>query len=160
MDYKNEIQELKDKIAKLESKIEEEEVNEVWKPKDDEFYCYMTSDGGISGCDWDNDTTDKYRYMIGNCFKTEKEAEKARDKLILIADLKRFAEENNEGKFNWSNNEQWKYCIFYDYKVAGLRITTNSYVKDAILPYFTSKEIAQKAIDTFKDRLIELFMED
>ena len=51
-----------------------------WKPKDREkYWCIMTHI--IGAYSWDNDTTDKKLYNLGNCFQTREEAQEVFEKI-------------------------------------------------------------------------------
>lgn len=70
------------KAEELAEKIKEKE-NEIWKPKNGEEYFYINDDGSIENTDWvDKNLSDKCSYELGNCFKTEEEAEKVKRHLI------------------------------------------------------------------------------
>ena len=51
-----------------------------WKPEYREIYYFIDSDGIIVEAVWYDKRFDKSRYEFGNCFRTLKEAEIARDK--------------------------------------------------------------------------------
>lgn len=68
-----------------------EEVNEStrWKPETEQKYYYADSDGSVDSDIWcDYSAIDDDRFDIGNCFKTEEEAEKAVEKLKAWKRLK------------------------------------------------------------------------
>lgn len=54
-------------------------VKTPWKPKYGERYWYVwfdeTHDGWVRSSSWDKHSADFTKYIIGNCFKTEEEAE-------------------------------------------------------------------------------------
>lgn len=136
-----------------------EEKPKVWKPEDDEEYYYMTAGGAINSQKYQAFFNDKSRYAIGNCFKTREETEFAVEKQKVITELKRFAQEHNE-KIDW-NNGRWKYYLVYDYHypVKDISICSTIYVKRNGI-FFTSKEIAEQAIDTIgADRLKKYYFE-
>ena len=69
--------------------------------------------------------------------------------------LELFALENNETEINWNDNSK-KYII--NYNTHGRLFIDDVYsLKDFGQVYFTSKEAAEKAIETFKDDLIRYF---
>ena len=153
------IEELKVALEKKKNEIKAAKIEKVRKPEYKETYYFIDSEGKVIMSEWTNHEYDKSRYSLGNCFKTRQEAEKARDKLILIVDLKRFAEENNEGEIYWNNENQYKWSVMYNFDDENMDTECHCIYKESILPYFTSEEKARKAIDTFKDRLIKLFIE-
>lgn len=88
--------------------------NKIWKPKYDEGYYASDSSGAVLETTW-NTEIDEQMYDIGNCFKTKKEAEFEVERLKVIAELKRYAQEHNECEVDWSNANQFKYYLYYSY---------------------------------------------
>ena len=118
----------------------------VWKPEDNEKYFYVSGRGVINICRWINDTTDNGCYEIGNCFKTKEEAEFALEKAKVEAELRRFAEENNEYEIDWEDDDQKKWFIYYNCDTKKIDIIYNTVLKTHCI-YFSSKKIAKQAID-------------
>ena len=55
------------------------------KPKDGEEYWYITPNGNIYSVLYDSqDTSDIALFLMGNCFKTEKEAEQNKEKILKL----------------------------------------------------------------------------
>ena len=136
--------------------------SKVWKPKNSEKYYYMVSDGDMSEASWyDDSDIANDRYAIGNCFQTKKEAEFAVERLKVIAELKRFAQEHNEKEIDWRDYGQCKYYIFCEYHehVEYIDIGCVKECKSNDI-CFTSEEIAQQAIDTIgEERLKKYYFE-
>lgn len=67
-----------------------EEINEstLWKPDEDQKYYLLDSNGLVHGSIWADDSVDRIRFEIGNCFQTKEEAEKAVEKLKAWKRLK------------------------------------------------------------------------
>lgn len=82
----------------------------VWKPECDKNY-WIINGFRVVNSSWDNDNVDYRRYEIGNCFKTEKEAKFALEKLKVETELRRFAEENNECEIDWIASLEDKFTI-------------------------------------------------
>lgn len=62
-----------------------EEVDQRWKkPEFDKVYCFVDDTGDIRYKRWRDDSADKIRWSLGNCFKTDKAAERYRDYLKAI----------------------------------------------------------------------------
>lgn len=87
------------------------EKSKVWKPQKGERYWYICHAGNIVDDTNDNTKIDEDRFSIGNCFKTEEEAQHMIEKLKVIKELKDFALENNEEEIDWNNPEQDKYTL-------------------------------------------------
>lgn len=74
----------------------------------------------------------------------------------LMRKLRRFSVENG-GSFSreeWKDYGTDKYCIFYDYDNCDIVTGNNDVYRNFGQIYFRSEEIAQKAIDTFKEDLL------
>lgn len=117
----------------------------VWKPECDKNY-WIINGFRVVNSSWDNDNVDYRRYEIGNCFKTEKEAKFALEKLKVEAELRRFAEENNECEFDWEDKKQEKWFMYYNCDMKKIDIIYNTVLKTHCI-YFSSKKIAKQAID-------------
>lgn len=144
----NTIEELKKAIVDMEEK--------AWKPeKNEKYYCI----DGIKIEDYYNDSPfDKEIINYGNYFKTEKQAERALFEQNLRLKLRKFAEDNND-KIDWNDDDSWKYCIVYEYNYNKIATYTRYRIADFSQIYFSSKEIADMAIEQFKDDLIRYFTE-
>lgn len=138
------------------------EEKEVWKPKKGERYCFYDSEGAIYEIKYDGDSIDKNRLDLGNCFKTRQEAEHMVEKLKIIKELRDFALENNEKEIDWKNPNQVKHIIVYNNETQIMR-TDLWYASTQYIPfniYFTSKEIAQRAIETIGEDRIKKYYFD
>lgn len=132
--------------------------NKVWKPEKDETYYYLYSYGKIEEDTWDNANEDRIRYAIGNCFKTKKEAEFALERQKVIMELKRFALEHNEKEIDWSNDDEQKYCLYFNHERNRIMIDNfdvSQFLSEQI--YFTSDTIAQQAIKEIGEERLEKY---
>ena len=134
-------------------------VNKVWKPEDGEIYFYLFGTGSIHVDRWNNCDTDCSKYEIGNCFKTEKEAEFALERQKVITELKRYALEHNEKEIDWNSKIQNIYCLYYREHRGDIEADYFcSRLWDGV--FFTSKKIAQAAIKAIgEDRLKKYYFE-
>lgn len=133
--------------------------SKVWEPADRDKYYYVRSDGEVlhgyyeKCCSFDCSI-----YSIGNCFRTEEEAKFVAEKIKVIAELKRFAEENNK-QMDWNNEKQDKYYLRYNYNCNKIFVDNNQFLKCTTI-YFSSEEIAKKAIETIgEERLKKYYFE-
>lgn len=135
-----------------------EEKKKWWKPELDEKYYMICGDGSIDYNNYDFDGADRRIMGIGNCFQTEEQAEFMAEKLKVIHELEKFAFENNEKEIDWNNSKQGKYYFYFDY--ADMSIVIDSYYICQDTPfnvYFTSEEIARKAIETIGEERIKKY---
>lgn len=141
--------------------IVEEPKSKVYKPKPQEMYYFLAGDGTpTADHNLDDGNVEKF-ISIGNCFETGKEAKHMVEKLKVIKELRDFALENNNEKIDWRDKCIGKYFITYDFYDE--EISVASYTFRNFLPfeiYFTSKEIAQKAIETIgADRIRKYYFD-
>lgn len=102
-----------------------------------------------------NHEIDNKLFSTANYFNNKEYAKYVAFKETLMRRMDRFAWENNAETINW-NYYYKKYYIAFDNKYNGLTINWScSYQSNDI--YFTSIEIAEKAIEEFKDDLIKLY---
>lgn len=141
--------------------IVEEPKSKVYKPKPQEMYYFLAGDGTpTADHNLDDGSVEKF-ISIGNCFETGEEAKHMVEKLKVIKELRDFALENNNEKINWRDKCTGKYFITYDFYDE--EISVASYTFRNFLPFnifFTSKEIAQKAIKTIGEYRIKKYYFD
>ena len=143
------------KVADIKKQIEECD-KKVFKPnKFGEKYYTISTKGKIGSYSFCNDDFDKETIDFGNYFKTQEEAERKRFEIRLHRQLELFALENNDTEINWNDSSE-KYMINYN-KDKGIFIDRVYTLKIFGQVYFTSKEIAEKALETFKNDLIRYF---
>ena len=126
--------------------------SKVWKPKKEEDYYLVNEIGEVEEDQWFKDQFDEQRYNFGNCFRTEEEAELHRDRLQLYTDMKRFAEQNN-GEFE--DGKKW--FIFYETHDRKTYVSCYYSVINPFDVYFSSSEIADKAVELFGERMKALW---
>ena len=133
-------------------------VPKTWIPIESEAWYQITGDGCTREYNWRNNDFCWQCYAIGNYFKTREEAKFAVEKLKVIAELKRFAEEHNEF-MDWGDIDDIKWCIMYNHTDKTFYICSQSYIQIETIN-FSSKEIAQKAIEYIgEDRLKRYYFE-
>lgn len=134
---------------------EQKKVSKVWKPYVGQMCWFVNASGNIRNYVFFHSGEWAWRLSIGNCFKTEREAEFYRENLLVTAELQRFADEHNDvidfGKINIR-----KYFIVYDLELDKFTVDyTYSYKANTI--YFSSSEIAKQAIDTIGEERIKKY---
>ena len=136
------------------------EERKVWKPRIGESFWVIDYDGYIYYLN-DNKLQKSGFVTIGNCFQTEEEARHMVEKLKVIKELQDFVLENNTEKIDWKNNKQLKFFINFD---CYSNRVGYSYTDDCkTLPlniYFTSRELALKAIEKVGEERIKKYYFD
>lgn len=141
--------------------IVEEPKSKVYKPKPQEMYYFLAGDGTPTAKhNLDDGNVEKF-ISIGNCFKTGEETKHMVEKLKVIKELRDFALENNDKNVDWRDKCTTKYFIsydFYDEKVQSVDYTFRKLLPFEI--YFTSREIARKAIKKIGEYRIKKYYFD
>lgn len=142
-DYRKKLEEVKKQLTKLKEKVNKPE-SKVFKPKNDQTYYFAYDNGSVMSSVWWNDKDDYTRYIIGNCFENEEEAEFEVEKLKVIAELKRFALEHNE-PIDWGDEFQKKLYICYNFvdEIVDFDYWGGWRINDI---FFTSEELVKQAI--------------
>lgn len=95
-------------------------------------------------------------FNLGNCFKTQEEAEFALEKQKVYMQLKRYAIEHNEFKLDWNDEDQCKWCIGFE---CGTLCVYDYYIFQELNQiYFTSYEIARNAIQKIGEDRIKKYL--
>lgn len=158
------ISELEWQLAALraEAKKEEKEnksTNKRWRAEKGENY-WTVSDYRRVKVDVDfgaDSSGDSFRYDTHNYFQTEDEAQKYANVLETERQLKKFADEHN-GEIDWTDINQEKWYLDYSYKYYKLCIANNYWTKQSRIIYFSSKEIAEQAIDEISAEKIKEYL--
>ena len=110
---------------------------------------------------WGGSAFDEENYSIGNCFQTEEEAKHMVEKLKVIKELQDFALENYTEKIDWKNNKQLKFFINFDCYSNRVGYSYTDDTKPVPLNiYFTSRELALKAIEKVGEERIKKYYFD
>lgn len=129
-----------------------------WKPKKHDEYWFIMDDGIITDSRFDNtfSVCNGHLYM-NNCFKTKEEAKFALKKCKVYLELKNFADENND-PIDWTDPISDKYFILLDYEKGILRSSHNCWMETLGTIYFSSQELAMKAIKTVGEDRIKKYL--
>lgn len=149
-DLLEKISELEQQIVELKAEAEKEEKeNKRWRAEDDCTYWFVGANGKLSWSYEYNRESDDFRYDTHNYFQTEYDdkAQKYARVLETERQLRRFADEHN-GEIGWSNNNSAKRYLSYNYSTQSICTRSVWTLKEPRVIYFSSKEIAQQAIDT------------
>ena len=154
------LNELMEKYADYEVKegfmdlLEKPKPKSVWDLKNGDVYYFLTSYGYVMKTVWVDTDADNEKLSIGNAFLTEEDAEFARERLKVIAELKKYAKEFSDEE--WSNPTIPKYVIYLSSQDYRMDITSHYSVRYPFL-YFESKEKAQESIDAVGEERIKKY---
>lgn len=111
-------------------KIKEPEVKGRWKPENFESYWYCWGDGEVDANKWNNGGDERRRFEIGNVFETMEEAEFARERLKIRAEMLDLG-----GREHFKPNEINNY-ISYNHDTGKLVLDGGSRFQDLFMIYF------------------------
>ena len=97
-------------------------------------------------------------YTCALSFAKESAAQEHRWFLYVYFCLKNFAKKNNSKEFDWDDENQQKYLIIYDHRISEIQIVETNCVEDVGQIYFTSREVAQKAIEAVGEDNIKKYL--
>ena len=95
-----------------------------------------------------------------NEFTSKEFAEKIAFKQLMERKLLKFKEEFDDMKLDWDDNDKIKYRLFYNETDKEIEINFNYEYKQQGSIFFSSKEIAEKCIEMYKEDLIKYFEMD
>ena len=146
MDLQDEIKSLKQRIAELESQVDEEQVF----PKYKDFYWGVNAKGKVFCDTWEGFKFEKDMLSIGNVYQTENEAVLAVEKLKVEAELRKFSRPFKEDEYNY----------FIQIHPSHNNIVTESddFYQTQGTIYFESTTIANEAIDIIGEDRIKKYI--
>ena len=127
-------------------------------PKSD-IYFYVHSRGYVETASEDCYDIDDEYYESANYYSDKIVAENNARADKLMRQLRRFSVEHRGHEVDFNSTETAKHYIYYDCIHDELDITFTFFARVFGMVYFDSEEIAQAAIDEFRDELIWYFTE-
>lgn len=106
-----------------------------------------------------NYTIDDDYYDNVNYYSSEEVAKNNARADRLMRQLRRFSVENRKSKPDWTNRESHKYRIAYNHLESTIRVGRSFESESFGAVYFDSRELAEQAIEEFKNELIWYFTE-
>lgn len=120
-----------------------------------EKYVSITQHPKVKYTEFEDDVDDNI-YGIANYFSTEEKAEEIDFKQTLFRKLQRFSDENGGNEIDFGDGDR-KYCISYNYFRDDFVTNPVIHAREFGQIYFVSREVAEKAIELFRDDLIKYF---
>ena len=121
--------------------MEEPTDSSNWEPKVDERYFYVNEYGDVEYETWDDDDVDNRLMAMGLVYRTEEEAEKARDRRLAKVRLQQTSDFNP-----YFENGNGGYVICYDYNSKELRAYDIGDEDSGEPVHYATKEDAEKSI--------------
>ena len=145
MNVQDEIKALKQRIAELESQVDEEQAF----PKYKDFYWGVNAKGKVFCDTWEGFKFEKDMLSIGNVYQTENEAVLAVEKLKVEAELRKFSRPFILGEENWYLNTLRRKDITIAYDHYNIHQGT---------VYFKSKDKVKEVIESVGEERIKKYL--
>ena len=163
-EIQKQIEELEKKTQELQKELEKEQEIEVVFPFNTGDDCFLLEEDGSIGFEsWMRyHVTDTNVYLQGNVFQHAFQAEKERDRRILLTKFRHFRDKcNGNWKPDWHRIMADKYHIGYDYESQKLDLYNEGFVtKCCVFGYFKNEQDGYRAINLFGDEIKRLFVEE
>jgi hypothetical protein len=137
----------------------QEEKKTGWeRANSDKAYTYIDSCMQLTQ-EMDYETLgDSMRYQRGNYFTDSNLAVKMLKRVRLMLKMQRWADKHNE-PLDWNDSDIVKYRITYNTEINELRVSHATISKVISAVYFSSYDIAEKAIEEFGDEIMDCYAE-
>ena len=163
LEYKNKMDALMEEYKTKVKEITDEEEPFIEKGQE---YFNINRYFEIEKFNYSDDGFDRGLLESGNMFPfTEETEDKVRKEVKLIAKRRRlqsememFARQNNEEEIDWNDDNQLKWYLYINHSNNKIIVDYNYNFRELNTTYFTSKGIAQKALEKFDDRIRELYI--
>ena len=148
------INKLQHQLKDAQEQLEEVDKYKRFKPKNNEMYYCIDNFGSIFSTPFlDTCSLDRQRYDFYNCFKTNKEAQREVDKILIRRKLEALARCLNGKKvIDWDNTYQRKYYIEYNCIRERLRISNTYNIHTQGVVYCLSENFLDEAIKEIGER--------
>lgn len=153
---------LKDSCIPVAELVEMEfkEVNQIKNPytrvNNRERYYAIDRCGNVSFVQEDSHDYDNELFSIANYFNNRNYARYIAFKETLMRRMDRFAWEHNAKVIDWDCNQPKHYIVFNNSSDNKLEVS-RCFALQSNCVYFTSREVAEKAIEEFKEDLMKLY---
>ena len=140
-DLQKELQELKAKVADLESRIVAEPAK--WQPKGGGFYINLCDEIDVV---IDYAASDKHSTQAGLERKTKAQAQRAAVEMRRFNRLLALRDELcRDEDVDWTDDEE-KYYLYFSHQSKCWYVSSDNFC-ESIAPYFTRENVAQRACD-------------
>lgn len=128
-----------------------------WEKLDEGETYHLISGREIYGCLDNKVHYDDLYYERANYFSTKEKAEEINFKQTLFRKLQRFSDENGGLDIDWNDGSQTKWSIYYSYGYKEMVVDDCWQTREFGQVFFSSKEVAEEAVELFHDDLIKYF---
>ena len=149
------IVDMEKQLAELKKELEKKDKG-IWKPDKCEYYYFVDIDGGVIDDVNEDSNTDDERFLFGNYYKTEEEAEKMSNYLKYTNLLRKYVEEHSE-PLDWESNDD-KFWISYNYYTRAIMTDQDDCCQQQGTIYASSEEVLRQAIEFVGEENIKKYI--
>lgn len=159
-ELEKQITELDERKVALQKELElEKQKTEIECPFENQEDYWVVQEGGtIEHFYWDSCDYDTSRYEQGHVFNTREEAERERDRRILLTRFRQFRDKCN-GDWKPTSPIIKNYILFDSEEDELKTLRSCTYDEFHLFGYFKNEEDAERAIELFGDEIKRLFVE-
>lgn len=159
-EIKNAIQEHENKIQELQEELKKSSyVTGFERAIERQEYSYITGESEVFQAPEIGSKTDGLSFNCAN-YGSEKRMSLLEKMNRLQRLLYKFSAENGGDEIDWSDEEQFKYSIFYENLQDEFKIDEAWVSRDINEIYFISEEIAEQALEKFQPLMEEIIKEE
>lgn len=141
--------------------IEQSAVKKIgrWKPEEGDIYFYVDEYGDVDSKVWGEQSWHLYNWGIGNCYQAKSEAEKAKERMLLVQEYHDFCMGLNVGNpVDWAAISQTKYFLYYDYGAAKIKTYDSLWTKYEGTTYCLDEHLLDKALERFGEEKLKIIL--
>jgi hypothetical protein len=120
-------------------------------------YKYLDVNGMIKEARETSTIIDELRYANSNYFVSEEIAASVKDFELINRHLLKFRDMNDTEGVKWNYNDSPKYFIYYNNVDKVLEISSTIVKRTIGTVYFSTKELAKQALESFSEEIIKLY---
>ena len=146
------------KFAELENEVkkEEEKPYKRWRAERYRMFFFINLYGEVASANDSYDDVENYLFATGNYFETKEQAEKHRDKTLLLQEIADFADD--QSWVDWEDHLYAKYIIVYDHDGIEWTYAKVHLVHGLNNVFFETEKHCKEAIEKFGERMTELLL--
>lgn len=142
-----------------ELELEKKKMEIEYPFEENDLYWSIDVDGDLCQDQWNCSGFDKNCCKLGNAFKTEQEAEKERDKRILLTKFRQFRDKCNG--YGIPDGYESKYHIIFVPQRNALEVNWyGSMMPFELFGGFKDERACKRAIELFGDEIKRLYVEE
>ena len=148
------LDDLEAQIAELRKAKERKPL--AWKPQCGGSYNVVGDYFGINHPRWTGDFMDNGAYTQGNCFPTKELAEAELERRKVVREIEELVDKYDSERGGAFIVGEENYTFHYGVEEDKVHTTWDVVVRNPLIPYFSSKKVAQRILDEIGEDRVNL----